>query len=192
MEGEKESYGHELRRLLLQIRALLKTCRLHRLRRFCAVFRGMACAAIPDLLADRPRRFDGDLGGLDGWGGSISRWSAPSAMGPRILDGHPGYLGICRDHPRRSGPPMAPAARAGSRSTVLLARRARGNPRYGRHRSRADLVDHNKPDMALFLVMAWQSWITPLYRETLTIQTTAGRRRIYVTNITTADSDLPA
>ncbi|MDA8205845.1 MAG: hypothetical protein M0Z36_07235 [Thermaerobacter sp.] len=54
------------------------------------------------------------------------------------------------------------------------------------------LLTHNKPDMALFLVLAWQSWITPLYRETLTIQTTAGRRRIYVTKITTADSDLPA
>ncbi len=104
--------------------------------RFCAVLRGMACAAIPDLLAGRPRRFDGDLSRVDGWGGSISRWSAPSVMGPRVLDGHPGYLGICRANPRRSGP-----SRAGSRSAVLLAHRARGNPRYGRHGSRADLVD---------------------------------------------------
>ena len=53
------------------------------------------------------------------------------------------------------------------------------------------LLTHNKPDVAIFLVLAWQSWMTPLYRETLTIQTAAGRRRIYVTKIS-AESDGPA
>ena len=36
---------------------------------------------------------------------------------------------------------------------------------------------------ALFLILLWQAWLTPLYRAVLTIQTTTGREKIYVTRI---------
>lgn len=54
------------------------------------------------------------------------------------------------------------------------------------------LLTHNKPDMALFLVLAWQSWITPLCRETWTIQTSDGRHKIYVTQLNSTNTGVSA
>ncbi|NMP24251.1 hypothetical protein [Sulfobacillus harzensis] len=55
------------------------------------------------------------------------------------------------------------------------------------------VLTHNPADAAVVIVLALQSWITPVYRETLSIQTTAGqRRRIYVTKITSTDSGVSA
>lgn len=53
-------------------------------------------------------------------------------------------------------------------------------------------LTQNKPDLAVFLVLAFQSWLTPFYRETFRIQTASGPRRIYVTKICGADADASA
>lgn len=51
-------------------------------------------------------------------------------------------------------------------------------------------LTHNKPESALFLVLALYAWITPLYREVWTIQTITGRQRIYGTTMTHPDSNV--
>lgn len=54
------------------------------------------------------------------------------------------------------------------------------------------LLAQNKPNLAVFLVLGAQAWITPLYREVWMIRHTAGRKKIYVTRITSDDAGISA
>lgn len=54
------------------------------------------------------------------------------------------------------------------------------------------LLAQNKPNLAVFLVLGAQAWITPLYREVWLIRHTAGRKKIYVTGITSDDAGISA